>query len=175
MQDLFKIIFEFFFLLLWRAYLNIYLYMFWLHGHLPSKKAKISKKSAKGYERINWDILRRSGYFNPSSVVTCNDNIHSKTTFRLVLFLIKYKKINLLNQMYIFQFHHSMSGSSALHPLTFNGSGRRPRRLQARPPPCRHFVKDSKTAWTTSWKTTIYHLIPSYFSTTSPTSNCKMC
>ena len=64
----------------------------------------------------------------------CNNNIHSKTTLRLVLFLIKYKKINLLNQMYIFQFHHSMSGSSALHPLTFNGSGRRPRRLQARPP-----------------------------------------
>ena len=29
-----------------------YLFMFWLHRHLPAKQALNSKQSAKGYERI---------------------------------------------------------------------------------------------------------------------------
>ena len=37
--------------------------MFWLHRHLPAKQALNSKQSAKGYERMNQGILRRSGYF----------------------------------------------------------------------------------------------------------------
>ena len=40
-----------------------YLFMFWLHRHLPAKQVLNSKQSAKGYEQIIWEILRRSGYF----------------------------------------------------------------------------------------------------------------
>ena len=41
-----------------------YLFMLWLHRHLPAKQALNSKQSAKGFEGIIQDILRRSGYFN---------------------------------------------------------------------------------------------------------------
>ena len=37
--------------------------LFWLHRHLLAKKALNSKQSAKGHERIIWEILRRSGNF----------------------------------------------------------------------------------------------------------------
>ena len=40
-----------------------YLFMFWLHRHLPAKQVLNSKQSAKGYERKIREILRRSGYF----------------------------------------------------------------------------------------------------------------
>ena len=33
-----------------------YWFMFWLRRHLPAKQALNSKQSAKGYERIIWDI-----------------------------------------------------------------------------------------------------------------------
>ena len=42
-----------------------YLFMFCLHRHLQTKQALNSKHSAKVYERIIREILRRSGYFNP--------------------------------------------------------------------------------------------------------------
>ena len=35
-----------------------YLFMFWLHRHLPAKQALNSKQSAKGYEKIIREILR---------------------------------------------------------------------------------------------------------------------
>ena len=41
-----------------------YLFMFCLHRHLQTKQALNSKHSAKVYERIIREILRRSGYFN---------------------------------------------------------------------------------------------------------------
>ena len=37
--------------------------MYWLHSHLPAKKALKTKQSIKGFERIIPEILRRSGYF----------------------------------------------------------------------------------------------------------------
>ena len=40
-----------------------YLFMFWLSRNLPAKHVLNSKQSAKGYERIIQEILRRSGYF----------------------------------------------------------------------------------------------------------------
>ena len=39
-----------------------YLFMFWLHKHLPAKQFLNSKQSSKGYERIIREILRSSGY-----------------------------------------------------------------------------------------------------------------
>ena len=33
-----------------------YWFMFWLRRHLPAKQSLNSKQSAKGYERIIWDI-----------------------------------------------------------------------------------------------------------------------
>ena len=47
----------------WLAYFSICL-CFLFHRHLPAKPALNSKQSAKGYERIIQEILRRSGYFN---------------------------------------------------------------------------------------------------------------
>ena len=44
-----------------------YLFMFWLHRHLPAKQALYStKQSSKGYEtnKNDPDILSRSGYFS---------------------------------------------------------------------------------------------------------------
>ena len=41
-----------------------YLFMFWLHRHLPAKQALDLKQSVKGYERIIRETLTRSGYFN---------------------------------------------------------------------------------------------------------------
>ena len=41
-----------------------YLFMFWLHRHLPAKQALNSKQSIKGYKRIIQEILRNPGYFN---------------------------------------------------------------------------------------------------------------
>ena len=38
-----------------------YLFIFWLHRHLPAKQALNSKQSAKGYETIIQEILRRYG------------------------------------------------------------------------------------------------------------------
>ena len=60
--DILKI-FKLFFCTLWQAYCSICL-CFLLHRHLPAKPALNSKQSAKGYERIIQEILRRSGYFN---------------------------------------------------------------------------------------------------------------
>ena len=45
-----------------------YLFMFWLKRHLPAKQALNSKLSAKGYERIMPEILRRCGYFSSFSI-----------------------------------------------------------------------------------------------------------
>ena len=41
-----------------------YLLIFWLHRHLMAKQVLNSKQSAKEYERMNREILRRSGYFS---------------------------------------------------------------------------------------------------------------
>ena len=40
-----------------------YFFMFWLHRHLTVKQSLNSKQSTKVYERIIWEILRRSDYF----------------------------------------------------------------------------------------------------------------
>ena len=61
--DILKI-FKLFFCTLWQAYCSICL-CFLLHRHLPAKPALNSKQSAKGYERIIQEILRRCGYLSP--------------------------------------------------------------------------------------------------------------
>ena len=46
-----------------------YLFMFWLHRHLPAKQALNSKQSAKGHERLIPEILIRSDYFFDSMII----------------------------------------------------------------------------------------------------------
>ena len=60
-------IFKLFFCTLWRAYL----FMFWLHRHMPAKQALNSNQSTKGYERIIGTILGGSGYFRSSLLICC--------------------------------------------------------------------------------------------------------
>ena len=49
--------------------------MFWLHRHLLAKQVLNSKQSAKGYERIIPEILRRSGYFSTFQWFCVNVNV----------------------------------------------------------------------------------------------------
>ena len=44
-------------------------FMFWLHSHLPAKQALNSKQSAKGFQRIIGEILRRS------ATLECSTNL----------------------------------------------------------------------------------------------------
>ena len=44
-----------------------YSFMFWLHRHIRARQVLNSKQSAKRYERIIREILRRSGYFSCTS------------------------------------------------------------------------------------------------------------
>ena len=52
-----------------------YLFMFLLDRYLLVKQALNSKKSAKGYERIIPEILRRSGYFSTFLWFCVNVNV----------------------------------------------------------------------------------------------------
>ena len=71
-----------------------YLFMLWLHRHLSAKQALNSKQSAKGYERIIEDILRRSGYFKIKfwnySTHSCRLSIYYSNSLFLAYYVLRY-------------------------------------------------------------------------------------
>ena len=67
--------------------------MFWLHRHLPAKQALNSKQSTTGYDRIIWEILRRSGYFSS------NTSPVSKSSEFLVY--LQFKRLKKLKKWYV--------------------------------------------------------------------------